>query len=117
MKPATVRSGRITEELLREIVGRLCAALNPVRIYLFGSQVYGQPHENSDVDVMVILPGRVPPVSECYGKGHASLRGLLVPVELHFASVSGFERRRQAKGSLEHEIAERGRLIYANQCG
>ena len=94
---------------------RASAALSPVRLYLFGSQAYGEPHESIDVDVMVILPGPVPPVSECYGKGHASLRGLLVPVELHFASERGFRRRRQAKGSLEHEVAERGRLIYASK--
>ena len=115
MKPATVRSGPISEELLQEIIRRLCAALRPARLYLFGSQAYGEPHENRDVDVMVVLRGQVPPVSVCYRKGHASLRGLLVPVELHFASEVGFERRRQAKGSLEHEIAERGRLIYGSE--
>jgi len=115
MKPATVRSGPISEELLKEIIRRLSAALRPARLYLFGSQVYGEPHENSDVDVMVVLHGQVPPVSVCYRKGHASLRGLLVPVELHFASAAGFDRRRQVKGSLEHEIAERGRLIYGSE--
>jgi predicted nucleotidyltransferase len=113
-QPGTA-SGRLNQEQLDEIVRRLVHALAPRRIYLFGSHAYGEPHENSDVDLMLIVRGRVPPVSVCYRKGHASLRGLFVPVELHFASAAGFERRRQAKGSLEHEISEQGQLIYASE--
>jgi uncharacterized protein len=103
----------LPEETLAEIVRRLAAALSPRAIYLFGSQAYGSPTEESDVDLMVVLPGPVPPVSVCYRRGHAALRGLALPVELHFASAASFERRRQYQASLEHEVAERGRLLYA----
>jgi predicted nucleotidyltransferase len=104
---------RMIDQQIGEIVRRLVGALSPQAIYLFGSHAYGTPTEASDVDIMVVLPGPVPPVSVCYGRGHASLRGLLVPVELHFASAAGFHRRRNVTGSLEHEIARRGRLLYA----
>lgn len=113
-QPGTA-SRRLNQQQLDEIVRRLVSALAPRRIYLFGSHAYGQPHEDSDVDLMLVLAGQVPPVSVCYRSGHASLRGLFVPVELHFASEAGFDRRRQAKGSLEHEIAEQGKLIYASE--
>jgi predicted nucleotidyltransferase len=112
MVRAEIRSGKIGADTLSEVVARLAAALQPVRIYLFGSQAYGEPHDDSDVDLMVVLPGPVPRVSECYGTAHASLRGLRVPVELHFVSAAGFERRRKTPGSLDHEVAERGRLDY-----
>lgn len=105
----------VTPEQLDEIVRRLVAALAPRRIYLFGSQAYGQPHQESDIDVMVVLPGSVPPVSVCYRQGCACLRGMSLPVELHFASLHGFDRRRTVRGSLEHEIAQRGTLVYANE--
>lgn len=104
---------RVADETLAEIVRRLVAELSPRAIYLFGSQARGTPTDQSDVDIMVVLPRPVPPVSVCYGRGHASLRGLFLPVELHFASAAMFDRRRQVHGSLEHEIAERGRLLYA----
>ncbi len=112
MVRAEIQSGRIGPDLLSEIVARLRDALQPERIHLFGSQAYGEPHEASDVDLMVVLPGPVPRTSECYGKGHASLRGLHVPVELHFVSAAGFEWRKAATGSLEREVAERGRVVY-----
>jgi hypothetical protein len=99
---------------LDEIVRRLAAALAPRWIYLFGSHAYGQPHQDSDIDLMVVLPGPVPPVPECYGRGCACLRGIGLPIELHFASLDGFNRRRAVPGSLEQEIADRGALVYGN---
>jgi len=102
----------LTPERLAEITRRLVAALAPRAIYLFGSQVYGTPTDASDIDLLVVLPGPVPPVSVCYGRGHASLRGLLLPVELHFASAAGFAARRHVQGTLEAEAAQKGRLLY-----
>jgi len=105
---------RLTDEQLDEIVRRLVAALAPQRIYLFGSHAYGQPRQDSDVDLMVVLPGPVPPVPECYGRGCACLRGMGLPIELHFANLDGFNRRRAVRGTLEQEIAQRGALAYGN---
>jgi hypothetical protein len=105
----------LTQQQLDEIVHRLVTALSARRIYLFGSHVYGEPYQESDIDVMLVLPGSVPPVSVCYRQGCACLRGMSLPVQLHFASLRGFNRRRTLRGSLEHEIAERGILVYANE--
>jgi uncharacterized protein len=112
MSSAIPTSGRVSDEQLTQIAGRLVTALAPRAIYVFGSQVYGTPTEASDVDVLVVLPGPVPPVSVCYGRGHASLRGLFLSVELHFASAAGFAARRDVPGSLEAEAAQKGRLLY-----
>jgi len=42
------------EELLDEIVRRLVEGANPEKIILFGSQAYGEPDEDSDIDLIVI---------------------------------------------------------------
>lgn len=102
----------LTPERLAEVTRRLAAALAPRAIYLFGSHVYGTPTAASDIDVLVVLPGPVPPVSVCYGRGHASLRGLFLPVELHFASAEGFAARRDVPGTVEAEAAQKGRMLY-----
>lgn len=34
----------------------IAAAFKPQKIILFGSYAYGQPNEDSDVDVMVVMP-------------------------------------------------------------
>ena len=36
----------------------IAAAFKPRNIILFGSYAYGQPNEDSDVDVMVVMPGK-----------------------------------------------------------
>ena len=41
------------EKLKKEIVERL-KPLNPEKIILFGSYAYGNPHEDSDVDLYVV---------------------------------------------------------------
>ena len=40
---------------LNEVVQRLVARLQPERIYLYGSHAYGQPHEDSDIDLLIVV--------------------------------------------------------------
>jgi len=44
----------LSKELLDEIVRRLVEGANPEKIILFGSQAYGEPDEDSDIDLIVI---------------------------------------------------------------
>jgi uncharacterized protein len=46
---------RIPPSLLDEAVKRLKKEFQPVEIYLFGSHAWGTPHDDSDVDIMVIV--------------------------------------------------------------
>ncbi|MFN9942773.1 MAG: nucleotidyltransferase domain-containing protein, partial [bacterium] len=41
----------ITGDLLDDITQRLVSALNPEQVILFGSYAYGEPTEDSDVDL------------------------------------------------------------------
>ncbi len=45
---------QVTTELLEQITQKLAATLNPEQIILFGSYAYGEPNEDSDIDLMVI---------------------------------------------------------------
>lgn len=47
------RDARI-EQILNEIVRRLVAEYQPEKIILFGSYAYGEPHEESDLDMLII---------------------------------------------------------------
>jgi predicted nucleotidyltransferase len=37
---------------------RIAEKFQPDKIILFGSYAYGQPHEESDVDILVVMPAR-----------------------------------------------------------
>ena len=47
------------KEITMRIIRRYAhggGAIRPDKIILFGSQAYGTPHEDSDVDILVIMP-------------------------------------------------------------
>jgi HEPN domain/Nucleotidyltransferase domain len=49
------------DPVLAEIVRRLVVAYHPQRVYLFGSQARGDADEDSDYDLMVIVPDDASP--------------------------------------------------------
>jgi predicted nucleotidyltransferase len=102
----------IAEEQLTEIVRRLVAALSPRAIYLFGSQLYGTPTRDSDIDIMVVVDDPTPGV-ELHQRGYECLRGLGLPVELHICGSARFNSWAQVVGTLQREIKQKGRLLYA----
>ena len=112
MKSLSDTRSHLTDDRLAEIVRRLVAAFSPRAIYLFGSQVSGLACRDSDVDVMVVLE-EAPPQANLFQLGYAALRGLGLPVELHFATRARFERFADVFGSLPNEIRRKGVLLYA----
>ena len=112
MKPPTATSTGLDENRLAEIVNRLVAALSPRAIYLFGSQLYGTPTSDSDIDIMVIVDDPTPDV-ELHQRGYECLRGMGLPVELHICSSARFSSWAQVVGTLQREIQQKGRLLYA----
>ena len=49
----TQKSGESIKEITNNIVERLIK-IKPYKIVLFGSYAYGNPHKNSDVDLLVV---------------------------------------------------------------
>ena len=45
---------RVIRKFVREVADRF----HPEKIILFGSYAYGTPHEDSDVDILVVMPAR-----------------------------------------------------------
>jgi uncharacterized protein len=106
-------SDRVRDERLAEIVRRLVATLSPRAIYLFGSQLYGMPTRDSDVDIMVLVEDESKDFVELNQRGYECLRGLGLPVELHFCSVGRFNSWSTVVGTLQREVMRKGRLLYA----
>jgi predicted nucleotidyltransferase len=83
-------------------------------IYLFGSYAYGTPHEDSDLDIYVVVPDSV--------EENPMDLGVLVrrqlrykrklPMDLLLGRSSVFNRRKLGL-TLENTVAQEGRLLYA----
>jgi predicted nucleotidyltransferase len=103
--------------LLDEIVRRIVTALQPETIYLYGSHAYGQPHEDSDVDLLVVLRESTHSGHENAIEAYRALRGLCVPAEVKVVTRSEFEHRVQWLSSVERVAKEKGRILYASSAG
>ena len=112
MAGPTTTELRIGAGQLASIVARLVPALNPRAIYLFGSHADGMPTLDSDIDLLITLDDAELARDDEHERGYRAMRGLCLPIELHFAGVSEFERRAGLYGSLEFEVRQHGRLLY-----
>ncbi len=99
-------------DLLAEVTRRLVDEFHPEQIILFGSHAWGTPNENSDVDVVVVVPDSN--LSPHLRAAHAyrALRGLPIPIEVRVRTRSEMERYRYVPASLEHQIYEEGKRLY-----
>lgn len=98
---------------LAEIVRRLIAAYQPERIYLFGSIARGDADENSDYDLMVVVPDDAPPERRDSGLAYSVLRGTGMAADVLVWTRSRFDRRAHVVASLPATILREGRLLHA----
>ena len=99
-------------EMLGEMTRRLAAEFGPCQIYLFGSHAWGKPNEDSDVDLLVILPqSRLSRVERDF-RARRCLRDLNVPKDVLVETQAEVDRASQAYASLESEILENGVQLY-----
>lgn len=94
---------------ISSITNQLIKKYKPQKIILFGSYVYGQPTQESDMDLLI--------VAETDKKFHERLqevRNLLPkdrPFDLIILTPSEYQKARM-KNSLLLEIESKGRVIY-----
>ncbi len=103
----------IDQELLDASVQRIVAALDPEVVYLYGSHAYGQPHEDSDVDLLVVIGDSTLPPHRRAIAAYRALRGLFMPTEIKVVTREEFQRRAQWRSSIERTALEKGKTLYA----
>ena len=107
----------IDRELLDETVRRIAVALQPEAIYLYGSHAYGHPHEDSDVDLLIVVRDSSLPAHKRALEAYRALRGLFLPAEVKVVTRAEFERRAGWLNSIERVVREKGKVLYESQVG
>ncbi len=108
----TARVPAIEAATIREVTGRLVAALAPQRVLLFGSYAWGSPDADSDLDLYLIVADDAEPAHRIARRGHLALRGLKVPVDLVVRTRSESACNARALSSLDYEVLQRGVPLY-----
>lgn len=102
----------VSENLLDEVTRRLAAEFQPEQVWLFGSYAWGQPDEQSDIDLLVVVRDSAEPPTRRAQRAHRCLKGLDVAKDILVKTRAEVERFRHVRSSLEAEILEHGRKIY-----
>ncbi len=102
----------ISKNLLDEITRRLVAELKPEKIILFGSHAWGQPNDDSDLDLLVIVAESNEPPTKRSTRAHRCLIGMGVPKDILVYTRAEVDRHSRVYASLISEVLERGRVLY-----
>jgi len=102
----------IQPDLLEKAVERLKSEFQPEQIWLFGSHAWGTPTEDSDVDLMVIVPSSDERPVRRMQRAQRCLRGIGFAKDVLVNTRSEFDRYRHLRASLSHKISEQGRKLY-----
>lgn len=102
----------ISRDVLQEITERLIAEFQPEQIILFGSRAWGKPDDDSDVDLLVIVPhSDMKPIQRAV-RARRCLRGIRMPKDILVKTRAEVDKYRDVYASLECEILERGKVLY-----
>lgn len=101
----------VTEEALGEIVRRITTELQPEKIILFGSYVYGTPSSDSDVDLLVIMETTDRPVDR-YLAISRLLRPRPFPLDILVKTPDEIAQALEKGDAFIREIITQGRVLY-----
>jgi predicted nucleotidyltransferase len=101
----------LTPDLLTQIVQRLVESLHPEQIILFGSYAYGEPHEDSDVDLFVIVSESDQPRYRRSRTAYRTLRGIGVPTDVIVVTREEVKKKVNVRSSLISRVIHDGKIL------
>jgi len=102
----------LDENLLETATQRLVAEFQPEQVWLFGSHAWGTPTEDSDVDLMVIIPASNERPIRRDQRAQRCLGRLLISADVLVRTRQEVNRVREVPGSLTHDVLQKGRKVY-----
>jgi predicted nucleotidyltransferase len=100
----------IDHDRISELAERIAREFHPRQIILFGSSALGNATEDSDIDLLVIMPTG--------GSGLRKAAEIMnqisprVPVDLIVRDPEDVQRRLEANDFFLREVVEKGKILY-----
>ncbi len=101
----------VTQEQIQKLADHIAAEFRPQKIILFGSRAYGTPHEDSDVDLLVVdrLNGsRLDRAAEILSRVHPKV----FSIDLLVRTPEEMSWRYEGGDPLIREAVDRGIVLY-----
>lgn len=96
--------------VIRRYARQVAERFEPDKIILFGSFAYGTPHQDSDVDLLVVMPcaNHVTQAVRIRAACQAPF-----PMDLLVRTPEKLRRRIEDGNQFLREVTERGKVLYA----
>ena len=111
VQPYRYRSPHIPMTAIRRFARRIAERFHPYKIVLFGSYAYGTPHEESDVDLLVIM-STTNPIAESIRIDLAFDRPFSLDVIVRTPSQIARGLRPNDCNWFLREVMEKGKVLY-----
>lgn len=96
---------------VRPLVRQIADRLHPRKVILFGSYAYGEPHEGSDLDLLVVVSDP-PQRREAWRLASELGKGYPVPLQIVFMSPEEFEETKEVVGGLAYPVHQWGKVLH-----
>ncbi|MBC8485438.1 MAG: nucleotidyltransferase domain-containing protein [Bacteroidetes bacterium] len=100
-------------------INKKLQSLNPYLILLFGSYAYGSPHDDSDIDLLVVtndnfMPQNFQEKTEIYLKIKQQIREInkQVAIDLLVYTIPMYQKFIELNSSFAREIINKGKILY-----
>ena len=103
----------ITQDIIQEVTRRLVTIYNPLTIYLFGSYAWGNPDEESDLDLLIVVEESSEKKHKRGITGSRALRGMMLPKDIVVYTRQEFDESATHHSSLCFLAKTRGKVLYA----
>jgi predicted nucleotidyltransferase len=103
------------EKIVQDAIGRILSVVSPKQVFLFGSAARGDLHENSDIDLLVVVPNgthRRKTAQRIY----RNMVGLAFAADIVVMTEEDVEKYRDAEGWVIREALAEGKLVYGAGC-
>jgi predicted nucleotidyltransferase len=103
-------SPRKRKAFIQQICDRIVTVFQPEKIILFGSQAYGKPTPESDIDLLVVMSYEGGAIGQ--GVKILTTLKLWLPLDVIVRSAEEIKGRLHIGDRFIKEIIEKGKLLY-----
>lgn len=100
----------ITPAQIQRVSDEIARKFQPERIILFGSYAYGTPTEDSDVDLLVVMPFEGRKAKQAFAIRSAVYAGF--PMDLIPITPERLQYRIEIEDFFLREVVEKGKVLY-----
>lgn len=100
-----------TDRLIREVIQKISSLFSLEKIILFGSHAHGEPDENSDLDLLVVMNSSTSRLERDIAVRQA-IGPTDVPVDVFTLTPQEFEETKDIIGGIAYAPAKYGRIVY-----